>query len=57
MATKFLNGISTNALQLGTTATAGYVMTADSSGNASWQAATGGGTTKAFAIAMAVALG
>lgn len=36
MARKFLNGLTTNALQLTAGASAGYVMQSDGSGNASW---------------------
>ena len=44
MSRKYLNGISTNALQVGTSATAGYVLTADASGNATFQAGGAGGS-------------
>ena len=36
--------LSTNAIQIGTSATSGYVLTADASGNGTWQASSGGGT-------------
>ena len=39
----FSSGISTTTLQVTTSPTAGYVLTADSSGHATWQAASGGG--------------
>ena len=37
MSRKFLNGLATTALQVGTATTAGYVLTGDASGNASFQ--------------------
>src|SRR5438128_2639774 len=43
MAVKFLNGVGTTAFQLGTSATSGYVLTADAAGNGTWQAAPGAG--------------
>jgi hypothetical protein len=47
------------ALQLPISPASGYILTSDASGNASWQPNTGSssGASKAFAIAMAAALG
>lgn len=43
MARKFLSGIDTTTLKIGSSSTSGYVWTAsDTSGNGSWSAPTGG---------------
>ena len=48
MSRKFLNGLATNALQVGTATTAGYVLTGDASGNATYQIASAGVSYKNF---------
>lgn len=45
MARKSLSGIETNTLKVTTSPTSGYVLTSDASGNATWQAPSGGGGT------------
>lgn len=42
MAKKFLTGVDTTALKVGNEDVTGKVLTGDSSGNATWQDATGG---------------
>ena len=37
MSVKFLNGVQSSSLQVGTTATAGFILTADASGNATFK--------------------
>lgn len=51
---RILNGVvvsssvATNTLKVGTSTTSGYVLTADASGNATWQVAAGGGGAAAY---------
>lgn len=48
---KFKNGVQTNTLRVDTTATAGRVLTADTSGNATWQSKGGKGFINHGAVA------
>ena len=50
-----VNGrIKTTNFQMTTSPTTGYVLTSDASGNATWQAASGGGTTPSLSQVLAV---